>query len=102
MDPLYLKIKEHVDVCNFVMYKGDFTDDGWRALKRSSKDHDHYDIDGICYILILSDCKGILEIIEDDTGCTDDYSVDLDTDDDWKSDLGDYESDKDEDYSPPK
>lgn len=96
---LFLKIKENILKSKFSIHKDNFDEITWKLLKRSTKDHDYYMINEVCYILVLSDCKNIIEIIEDDTTGSD-YSIDLDSDDDWRSNLDDYESENDSDYSP--
>ena len=99
-DSLYFLIEEKIKNNIFILHKIDFEKEpnSWKFFKRSCKDHDYF-LEK--YILVLSDCKTIIEIIENDDNTESDYSIELDSDDDWRSDLDDYLSDEDEDYKPP-
>ncbi len=104
LDPIYQIITTTLEKGLNLLNKKDFEETVWRLLKRSAKDHDHFVVNNDCFILILSDDRDNLEIILDDECCSDDeYSIDLDSDDDWRSELGDledYVSEDDEDYVP--
>jgi len=79
----------------------------WKELKRTAKNRDHYLISDLEYYLIYTEtepnCIIIWEAINSDD---DDFSIDLDTDDDWQSSDEEYNldeeynSDEDGDYSP--
>ena len=97
-DPIYKIITDRLIENSTLLQEKDFEINVWRLLKRSSKDHDHFVVDDLCFILILSDDRDIIEILIDDECSDDDFSVQLDSDDDWRSDLDDYNSEEDEDY----
>ena len=83
----------------FNIHKQLYGDERWKIFKRFSKDHQVFIIDGIKYILILSDCKTAIEIIEDDEG--DDYSTSIGSSES-DFDIDEYDSDDDSDYNDPQ
>lgn len=87
-------VSKQVSKLNFTIFKREYDDNTWKYIRRASKNHDIF-----CekYILLESDCGEIIEIIENDIS-DDDYSVDLDSNDDWMSDLDDYNTEDDSDY----
>ena len=89
-------INENLRRNNFVLLKANYEKSVWKGLTRFYKDNTPLDYEGIEYILIRSDCKNYMELVENDVG--NDYSIGLSSCDDECSSIGSYDSDRDSDW----
>ncbi len=70
--------KQIIILLNFKLEKLNkslYSKNRWKIFKRYCKDHEYFEFEDRQYILILSDCKQFIELIEDDEGS--DYSTSI-------------------------